>query len=155
MAKTKQIDYRFKILYALGVIFVVSGHCGMGGISFLYDWFRPGAFHLGLFVFASGYFYKSQSESNIMQYICRKAKTLLLPVYLWNFFYAGVVLLSRHAGFMIGEEVSIKTLFIMPLTNGHQFLYNMGGWFVVPLFMVECLNVLLRRGLHFINNKTQ
>lgn len=84
--KTKQIDYRFKIMYALGVIFVASGHCEMGGISLMYDWFPPAAFHLGLFVFASGYFYKSQSEINIIQYIFRKAKALLLPMYLWNFF---------------------------------------------------------------------
>lgn len=153
--KTKQIDYRFKIMYALGVIFVVSGHCEMGGISFMYDWFPPAAFHLGLFVFSSGYFYKSQSENNIMQYICRKAKALLLLVYLWNFFYAGVVSLSKFVEFTIGGELSINTLFIMPITNGHQFLYNMGGWFVVPLFMPECSNVILRRCLKFLKNKTQ
>lgn len=153
--KTKQIDYRFKIMYALGVIFVASGHCEMGGISLMYDWFPPAAFHLGLFVFASGYFYKSQSENNIIQYIFRKAKALLLPMYLWNFFYAGVVSLSKFVGFTIGGEISINTLFIMPITNGHQFLYNMGGWFVVPLFMLECLNVLLRKCLKFIKNKDQ
>ena len=29
------IDYRFKILYAIGIIFVVIGHCGGGGINIL------------------------------------------------------------------------------------------------------------------------
>lgn len=151
--KTKQIDYRFKILYALGAIFVVAGHCGSGGISLLYDWFPPSAFHLGLFVFASGYFYKSQAENNIILYICRKVKSLLLPMYLWNFFYAGIVYCMEYEGFTIGTGYSLEKFFVMPFTNGHQFVYNMGGWFVVPLFMVECLNVLLRACLKFIKNK--
>ena len=98
----KNIDYRFKILYALGIVFVAAGHCGRGGVSLLYDWFPPGAFHLGLFVFSSGYFYKSQSEDNIVQYIFKKVKKLILPMYLWNFFYAGVVFSLKYVGFTIG-----------------------------------------------------
>lgn len=80
------IDYRFKILYAIGIIFVVIGHCGGGGINILSDWFPPYAFHLQLFAFASGYFYKSSSEEYIGKYILKKIKTLLVPLYCWNFF---------------------------------------------------------------------
>ena len=46
----KQIDYRFKLLYALGMIFIVAGHCNTGGISLLYDWFHVYGFHLGLLI---------------------------------------------------------------------------------------------------------
>ena len=41
-----QIDYRFKILYAVGILMVLCGHCEGGGISLsLADWF-PYAGHV-------------------------------------------------------------------------------------------------------------
>lgn len=58
----EKIDYRFKILYAIGMVIIVAGHCWNGGISLFYEWFPPYAFHLPLFAFASGYFYKNSHE---------------------------------------------------------------------------------------------
>lgn len=80
------IDYRFKILYAIGIIFVVIGHCGGGGINILSDWFPPYAFHLQLFAFASGYFYKSSSEEYIGKYILKKLKHYLCRFIVGIFF---------------------------------------------------------------------
>lgn len=145
------IDYRFKILYALGIIFVVAGHCKYGGVSLLYEWFPPYAFHLGLFVFASGYFYKSSVENEIGKYIIKKVKTLIIPLYLWNLFYGIVVTLLSFKGFTMGDEITIHNLLIQPITNGHQFSYNRGGWFVIPLFMVQVYNVLIRKIFKNIN----
>ncbi|MBQ9684121.1 hypothetical protein IJV57_01430 [Candidatus Saccharibacteria bacterium] len=34
-----KIDYRFKVLYAIGMIMIVAGHCNGGGINILADWF--------------------------------------------------------------------------------------------------------------------
>lgn len=76
-------------------------------------------------------------------------------MYLWNFIYAGIVLLLEPAGFTIGSGITLSKLFVMPITNGHQFVYNMGGWFIVPLFMVECLNVLLRKCMGFMKDSHQ
>ncbi len=143
--KQDSVDYRFRLLYALGMVFVVSGHCNGGGINLFYDWFSPYAFHLGLFAFCSGYFYKDSYERDLPGFLGRKAKSLLLPMYLWNLFYALLVLLLRKAGFSIGMLPSLQTLVTMPLYEGSQFEYNMGAWFVVPLFMVEVLTVMLRR----------
>lgn len=42
-------------------------------------------------------------------------------------------------------EVTVSKLLLWPITNGHQFGLNMGGWFVIPLFMVEVYNVLIRK----------
>lgn len=139
------IDYRFRLLYALGMIFIVAGHAEGGGVSLFYDWFAPYAFHIGLFVFCSGYFFKDESAEDLPRYCLKKARTLLLPMLLWNFFYAALVLLSRRFGFTIGLDVSFETLFLMPLYEGSQFEYNMGAWFVVPLFCVQMLTALLRR----------
>ena len=138
-------DYRFRLLYALGMIFVVSGHTAGGGVSLFYDWFPPYAFHMGLFVFCSGYFYKDSYTADLPRFFSRKAKSLLLPMYLWNCFYDLLVLVSRRFGFTIGLLPSFETLVTMPLYEGSQFEYNMGAWFVVPLFAVEGLTVLFRR----------
>lgn len=138
-------DGRFKILYALGMIFIVAGHCKNGGLSLGYEWFPPYAFHLGLFTFASGYFYKKAAEENIGAYAVKKLKHLILPLYLWNLFYAVFVAVTGQFGFGIGGALSLDNLLIKPITNGHQYWYNLGGWFVIPLFMVQMQNVLIRR----------
>lgn len=55
--ENKKVNYKFKFLYTIGIIFIVAGHCKNGGISIFYEWFPPYSFHLALFMFASGYFY--------------------------------------------------------------------------------------------------
>lgn len=139
------IDYRFKILYAFGMIFVVMGHCSGGGFSVLYEFFPPYAFHLGLFAFCSGYFYKEKAEKTPGQYILKKIKSLVIPLYLWNAVYACIVTLLSFKGFTIGAGVSVYKLFIEPIWSGHQFVYNLGGWFIIPLFMIEVFNVFFRK----------
>ena len=73
----KKINYQFKILYFFGILFIVACHCSYGGISLGYEWFYPGAFHLALFAFGSGYFYKTSSEDHILAYIWKKFKHLM------------------------------------------------------------------------------
>ena len=146
---TTNIDYRFKILYAIGIIFVVSGHCGLP-VQILTDWFPYYSFHLALFVFASGYFYKPENENHIFRYILKKIKTLLIPLYLYNLFYAMFVYCTHQFGFSLGQTISFQTLIIEPwFGGGHQFVYNLGGWFVAPLFTLEIINIFFR----FICNK--
>lgn len=149
MSESKTIDYRFKILYAVGMIMVVCGHASGGGISIISDWFPYGGLHLAMFVFCSGYFYKRVSEKNIRNYILKKIKTLLLPLYIYTLIYGLVVQLLKLKGFEMGEDFTLNNLLIAPITNDHQFVYNMGGWFIAPLFIVEIYNVLIRKFLMF------
>lgn len=141
----KQTNYAFKILYVLGIVFVVAGHCSYGGISIGYDWFIPHAFHLGLFMFISGYFYDKTAEERALKYIGYKFKKLIIPLYLWNLFYGVFVFLTKQAGFTMGEEFSLWNLFVAPITDGHQFIYNMAGWYVPSLFFAHTVNVLFRK----------
>ena len=68
----KIIDYRFRIFYAVGIILVVAGHSGNGGVNILFDWFTPYAFHLGIFAFGSGYFYKESESQQQLSYLWKK-----------------------------------------------------------------------------------
>ena len=149
----KNIDYRFKILYAVGIILVVSDHVGgYGGISFLHDWFNPLSYHLALFIFSSGYFYNSSNEKSPLKYIWKKIKSLIIPLYIYNVVYGLFVLATRLKGFEIGGNFNLYNIFVAPVMSGHQFVYNMGGWFVIPLFMVETLAVLCRKLLKAVSN---
>lgn len=143
----KKINYQFKLLYAIGMIMIVGNHCATGGFSLFYEWFPPYAFHVPLFIFCSGYFYKEKSESDIGKYILKKVKSLLVPLYIWNFVYAMFTNLISLKGFQIGIGVNISKLFIEPITTGHQYGFNLATWFVVPLFMVEVFNVIFRKVL--------
>jgi len=151
LEKKKNIDYRFKILYAIGMILVVNGHA-YGGISILEDWFHFNGSHLALFTFSSGYFYKSSSEKSVNKYVLKKIKTLIIPLYIYNIIYGLIVLASRAKGFAIGGDFTPYNIFVAPITNGHQFGYNLGGWYIIPLFMVEIFNVLFRKLLNKLHN---
>lgn len=132
---------------------VVCGHTCGGGISIISDWFPYGGMHLALFVFCSGYFYKSETEECISKYILKKIKTLIIPLYFYTVVYGLIVQLLKIIGFeMGGGQITFYNIVIAPIINGHQFVYNMGGWFVAPLFMVSIYNVLIRKILKLIKN---
>ena len=149
-SEQRDIDYRFKLFYAFGIFFVVSGHCDNGGVNLFYNWFPLYSFHLAIFVFSSGYFYKEKSEDDFFGYCLKKIKNLLIPLYLWNFIYAIIITLLNFEGFRVGNKVTLYNLFIAPLNNGHQFGYNLGSWFIIPLFMVEIFNIWIRKFLFFL-----
>lgn len=116
----------------------------MGGGNLFYDWFPPYSFHLKMFAFCSGYFYKSTAESNVKLYILKKVRKLIIPLYIWNFVYAGIVSFLGLFGFTIGMGITAQKLLVDPIISGHQFVYYLGGWFIVPLFMVEVFNISFR-----------
>jgi len=143
----KKNDCRFKILYAIGMVFIVAGH-GCSGIDFSWGgWFPLYSFHLALFMFCSGYFFKVDSHEHLWQFIWKKIKRLLIPLFLWNLFFAGFALLISNFGFKLGVPITIEKLTTELITSGHQFAFNLGGWFVIPLFMCYVFSILLRKCL--------
>ena len=143
MSDKNLIDYRFKILYAIGIILIVCGHVNGGGISILSDWFPYYGFHLALFMFGSGYFYKSSAEDNIWKYSLRKIKSLIIPMYIYNCVYGVIVQILKIKDFKMGGDLNFQTLVIMPINNGHQFVYNLGGVVHHPAFYgrdLQCLH---------------
>ncbi len=145
MAELKE-NRQMRILSAMGIIFVVAGHLGYNlfDIGELFPYY---SFHVFIFLFVSGYFYKKESEERIGSYLIGKCITLLLPYFVWNLFYGILTTLLHKAGFSIGQPLSFKTLFLSPFIDGHQFLYNFPAWFVPALFIIEVINVLMRKVL--------
>ena len=138
-------DYRFKLIYAIGMIMVIAGHMKCGIDLTLGGWFPYLGLHLPLFAFASGYFFRDSAVEKPGVYIFRKVKKLLVPLYVYNLVYGLIVYVSGFLGFHIGNLLNIYDLTLGPITDGHQFEYNMAGWYVIPLFMVEVYYVLMRK----------
>lgn len=134
----------FGMLSALAIIMIVAGHTGydiltVGGLFPYYS------FHVPLFLFISGYFYRVEEEERPLLYVKKKARRLLLPYFVWNLVYGLIAWALRGVfGFSMGEAVSLKTLFVSPFLNGYQFIYNYAAWFVPVLFLIEMMNLCMR-----------
>ena len=124
---------------------VVAGHCDGGGISLDFaQWFPYEGIHLALFTFCSGYFFKDAALKRPGRYVCKKLRTLILPMYGYTIAYGLLVRLLHRWGFQISGKFNLYNILISPLNDGHQFVLNMAGWYIVPLFMVEILNCMIR-----------
>lgn len=143
MTERKEYNMTFGILSALAIIMVVAGHIGYN-IMTVGDMFPYYSFHVPLFMFISGYFYKESEEEHPLLYIKKKARRLLIPYLIWNLVYGLIAWAMRAAGFSMGEAISLRTLFISPVMHGYQFIYNYAAWFVPVLFVIEIMNLLAR-----------
>ncbi len=139
------IEYEFKILYAFSIFFIVMGHGGGGAISFFNELFPFYSFAISPFLFTSGYFYKEKYELNIKEFLIKKFKKLIVPLYLWNFFYGFLTCIIQNFGFYTQNTVNIKTLLISPLYDGTQFSLYLCSWFIFPLFITYVINIIARK----------
>ncbi|MBQ4265021.1 MAG: hypothetical protein IJB85_05865 [Clostridia bacterium] len=143
-AARKEENFVFRALYLIAIVLVVDGHTTLGDMFSMDGLFRYYSFHLMLFAFGAGYFFKFHGD--VMQDIAVRAKRLLLPLYIWNAVYGvGAALLRRFGGFEIGETLSLYTLLIAPIANGEHFVWNLGSWFIFPLFLSQIIYGLIRR----------
>lgn len=134
----------FGILSALAILMIVAGHAGydiltVGGLFPYYS------FHVPLFLFISGYFYRREEEERPLIYLKNKAKRLLFPYFIWNLVYGVIAWALRiFGGFSMGDPISLKSLFLDPFLHGYQFIYNFAAWFVPVLFLIEMMNLCMR-----------
>lgn len=144
MEEKRQYQATFGILSAIGIFMIVAGHVGYN-IATVGDLFPYYSFHVALFMFISGYFYREKEEEHPFLYLKKKVKRLLVPYFIWNLIY-GLLAWALRAlgGFSLGEGISLRTLFLEPFLNGYQFLYNYAAWFVPVLFVIEVMNLLMR-----------
>lgn len=140
----KAENYTMRVLYLLAIVFVVDGHIQKGHMFEMNGLFRYYSFHLMMFAFGSGYFFKLYGKP--VNDMLHRAKKLLLPLYFWNLVYGvGAAVLRRFGGFELGEPLSAYTLLLAPLADGEHFVWNLGSWFIFPLFCVQVFYALIHR----------
>ena len=147
----KEFSNKVNVLKALAILLVVSGHLEFS----LLGMFTPYSFQLALFFFISGYLFKDKYLDDVLTFIKRRVRSLLVPYFLYNVFYLGVtVLIARLTGKFWGMPLSLKNFFITPFLNGHQFDLSCPMWFVTQLFMTMIVFLFLFRVLKkFFDNK--
>lgn len=161
MKKSRNIE--FTILSAIGITLILLGHLNYGILD-MCGLFPYYSYHVMIFVFISGYFYKPDDEKTPLKFLTRKAKRLLLPYFIWNLIYGIISMLLRRAGFGTGEDISLYNLFIAPFMGGHQFGLNAPAWFIPALFLLELcdmaariiagrINALVSKGRTTVNTK--
>lgn len=135
---------KMMILSFLGIIFVVLGH--MGDTNNILDIIFPFySFHMALFIFISGYFYKESYENNLKEYIFYKFKKLVIPYFAWNVVYGLILVVLKHYNVVVfGDDFNLYSLFVRPWIDGHQFSLNIAGWFILALFLVNVVYILIR-----------
>ena len=134
----------FRALYLIAIVLVVDGHTTLDDMFGMGDLFRYYSFHLLLFAFGAVYFFKF--HGGVLSDLAARAKRLLVPLYIWNIVYGiGAAALRRFGGFEIGDPLNLYTLLIAPITNGEHFVWNLGSWFIFPLFLSQTIYSLIRR----------
>lgn len=133
-----------RALYLIAIVLVVDGHTTLADMFDMGNLFRYYSFHLMLFAFGAGYFFRQ--HGGVLSDLAARAKRLLLPLYVWNAVYGvGAALLRRFGGFEIGAPLNAYTLLLAPIVDGEHFVWNLGSWFIFPLFLAQTLYSLLRR----------
>jgi fucose 4-O-acetylase-like acetyltransferase len=123
------------ILKALGIIVVVIGH-----IYQPFTWFPPYSYHMALFIFISGFFYKTGYEDQVKNFLKRRIVGLALPYFGYLLFYA-LVTQFLYVKFNIKlcdfPVFSLYNFFVAPFISGHQFHLFLAGWFVIELLVIH------------------
>ena len=134
------LSNKINILKALAIILVVSGHLEFR----FFDMFPPYSFQLALFFFISGMLFKDKYLDNVLEYVKRRVKSLLVLYFLYSAFYAIVTIgLEKLTGKFWGMELNLKNFLITPFLNGHQFDLSCPMWFVPQLFITMIVFLFL------------
>ena len=137
----KKTNNTFLILSFFGIIFVVLGHCKQINV-FFNNVFPYYTFHMALFAFISGYFFK---ERKVKEFLKIKLRKLIIPYFLWNLIY-GFLLVILHTFKIVtfGKSFSLFNIFIAPFSGGgNHFGFNVAAWFVISIFFVQLIYFII------------
>ena len=147
-----QKNLTFTILSAIGIVLILLGHLDFNILT-LGGLFPYYSYHVMIFVFISGYFSKNKDEDDILAFLIRKAKHLLIPYFIWNLIYGVICMLIKYADINVGGDITLYNLLIAPFMGGHQFGLNAPAWFVPALFLLQMCDILARKVWHLIIKK--
>lgn len=144
-------DTTMDIMKALGILAVVSGHAWSGTSLAPYP---PYSFHMPLFFFISGYFFKEDIAIHIKKILTKNIIHLILPTLIFTFFYALISIVLYLFEFkFLNPEITIANLFVNPILASGAFDFNSAYWFIACLFFVKIYFEVVHRYIFFIIRK--
>ena len=140
--KQARVEY-IDLFRAFGIILMMMGHVYFGG--FFSKWIH--AFHMPMFFFVSGWFYKRRENVSTGGIILRKAKSLLLP-YLCFGTIVWILCLTvipeyRRLGTLY--YFLYKNTYAIPVEIFNNLVSPIPGalWFLTAIFLTEVIYTLL------------
>lgn len=151
--RNKQMD----VLLCIGMILVVLGHVGYNSWkTTLFNWFVIYSFHMPLFFFVSGYFYKPERENKYGYNILRMIKKFVITYYVWNFVYGIIAFILKSANLVrFNLDFGFMNFLITPWTTGDQYQLNSPAWFLLTLFLIQVIYMSLHKFFNFIKIKNE
>lgn len=142
---------KFMLLSALGIFMVVDSHT-FTAFNFFGDILPYNSFFMPMFIFISGYFNKVDSSTNLLKYLLKKVKTLLVP-------YVGIALAALGIQqlinlYKLGDEMTplpagyFSYMLERTVTVGSPFALVTPMWFVISLFAALMVYAVLKKFLY-------
>lgn len=128
MEKNKRFE-EIDILKSFGIILMVMGHIGFTNI---FDYYIH-SFHMPMFYIISGYLYK-ESNLDLSQYACKKAKSLLIPYIIFAIFH---LVCFYIMALMLGNKINELPLVSIVWFNTDNMPISGALWFLTSLFFVD------------------
>ena len=141
--------YQMCILSAIGICFVLLGHLrnDLSASGTFYGWFPYYSFHMPLFLFVSGYFFRRPEKGMFLRsfgsFLRKKCKNLLLPFYVINGLFILFDFLIAGLGFA-RINYTFTDYLLMPLAETQPTTFSFATWFLPALFLAEIYYYLLR-----------
>lgn len=121
----------------LGIFAIYLGHYGevaKKAYPFVFE------YHVPLFFFISGFFFKYNSNESIIQCIKNKFKHLMIPYFTFSLIYLLFLLITKN---IFINDVPSKLLEILTGIRNYSFIGPL--WFINCLFVMQILNKVLSK----------
>ena len=138
-AEQSRVTY-VDVFRGLGILLMVMGHIGFGGA---FDKFIH-AFHMPMFFFVSGYFYRKKDIA-FRDYFAKKKQSLLLPYVLTGVICYGIWLILQMHHQNQGVIYFLKPIYHLLWTNTDGLPIAGALWFLTALFFCNVLYFALDR----------
>lgn len=132
------------IAKGIGILLMVMGHTGFGDV---YDKLIN-TFHMPLFFFVSGYFYRPNKTRSFKEYLIHQINVLIVPYVAFAFFY-------EILHYIFTGEISIQYFAKSLLSSNHNRIDVAGAlWFLLALFSSKIIYCLLEHRIKGVLNLT-
>lgn len=122
MKNTGRIEY-VDLVRGFGIVFMIMGHIGFGELYARYC----NSFHMPLFFFVSGYFYK---DEDIVRFLKKKVGGLVIP-------YAAWCILGNAGAIFVPENYGMPHLMFSLVFPQKGIPFVGAIWFLISLFWGE------------------
>lgn len=138
--------------YAIAGLLVVASHAH-GAIDIATNTLPLYSYQIGMFLFASGWFYHERHERHPIAWAWRRIKRLIVPLFAINAAY-GVIgnLIAPIVGFEFVPPMSLDTLVRQPMLGGDMFMLDNPLWFVFPFFCATTIDFAVHAVLDAIRD---